>query len=362
MHRASHARARANCVYRSLVSSRTLLSLGLAIILACGTSSSDPVSPAPDAGPPIAKEPEKRPVAHPARDHGYPMDGTLRVNHVQVKATHNSYHVETAGNTQADWDYTHAPLDVQLESQGVRGLELDTRLIAASDRFEVFHLPLLDEQTTCRFFADCLRVLLAWSNAHPKHVPIFVQIEPKDLPSDDVEAYFQKLEADITSVWPRERILAPDDIQGDAPTLREAVTTRGWPTLAEARGTILFYVDNHETWRDAYTRGGKNLFGRLMFVDVPEDNPLAAVVIVNDPKNRTRIDAAAKAGFLVRTRADAAGSAEEHAAALATGAHALSSDFPLTLTLPDATPVRCNPASAPKECVSTALEDPTKLR
>lgn len=340
---------------------RMLLAMTCAAAAACSASSSEPAA-TPDAGTPSAKAPEKRPVAHPAREHGYPMDGTLRVNHLQVKATHNSYHVETAGNTQPDWHYTHAPLDVQLESQGVRGVELDTRWIAETNRFEVFHLPLLDEQSTCRVFADCLRTLLAWSNAHPKHVPIFVQIEPKDLPTEDAEGYFQKMEAEITGVWPRERILAPDDIQGDAPTLREAVTTRGWPTLAEARGTILFYVDNSEAWRDAYTRGGKNLFGRLMFVDAREDDPLGAVIIVNDPKSRARIDAAAKAGFLVRTRADAAGSAEEHAAALATGAHALSSDAPLTLTLPDATPARCNPVTAPSGCNAAALEDPTKLR
>lgn len=334
----------------------SVLAALIVLASACSSESSPPSTPTPDAAPPSG------PVSRPRRDFGYPMDDVLRMNHVQAKATHNSYHVETAGNTLAEWKYSHAPLDVQLESQGVRAVELDTRLVEATDRFEVFHLPGLDEQTTCRAFVDCLRVLDTWSRAHPKHVPILVQIEPKDAPPADAEPYFAKLEKEILSVWARERIVAPDDIQRDSPTLREGVTSKGWPVLAEARGTILFYVDNSSDWRAAYTRGGKSLAGRLMFVDSKEDDPLAAIVIANDPDDRARIDAAARAGFLVRTRADEAGSAPKHEAALATAAHALSSDAPLSLVLPGGSPVRCNPVAAPQGCSPGALEDPARLR
>src|SRR5262249_43809213 len=76
-------------------------------------------------------------IEHPRQDHGYSMDDVLRMNHVQFKATHNSYHIETNGNKEPTWHYTHAPLNVQLDVQGVRGLELDTRYVASSDRFEV---------------------------------------------------------------------------------------------------------------------------------------------------------------------------------------------------------------------------------
>lgn len=302
------------------------------------------------------------PVVRPRRDHGYAMDDVLRMNHVQLKATHNSYHVETAGNSLAEWRYSHAPLDVQLESQGVRGFELDTRFVADADRFEVFHINVLDEETTCRAFTACLAVLKGWSDAHPGHLPIFVQIEPKDAPTEDAEAYFAKLEREIVDVWPRERIVAPDDVRGASKTLREAVTTRGWPTLGETRGTILFYVDNLDMWRTGYTRGGTSLEGRLMFVSSPESDDLAAVVIINDPTDRARIDAATRAGFIVRTRADAAGVGEQRATALATSAHALSSDFPTMFEIPSGTPARCNPLSAPAGCTPAALEDPAHLR
>src|SRR5262245_34813547 len=157
------------------------------------------------------------------------MDDVLRVNHVQVLATHNSYHLETAGNTLAEWHYTHAPLDVQADKWGVRGFELDTRWIEDAGRFEVFHLPLIDEQTTCRAFVDCLATLKLWSDAHAGHEPLFVQIEPKDIPEDsEAETYFANMEREVLSIWPRERIVTPDDVQRDAPTLRAAVGAKGW--------------------------------------------------------------------------------------------------------------------------------------
>ena len=325
--------------------------ISLAVVaLACGCSAS--AEPAPRGGA----------IVHPRTNHGYPMDDILRMNHVQVRATHNSYHVETAGNSLAEWHYTHAPLDVQLDAQGVRGLELDTRYVEEADRFEVFHIQTLDERTTCRAFTECLAVIKGWSDGHLGHEPILIQIEPKDAPPADAEPYFEKLEREILAVWPRERIVTPDDVQGGAPSLREAVTTRGWPRLGETRGTILFYVDNLDVWRGPYTRGGTSLAARLMFVNSAESDPLAAVLIVNDPTNRARIDAAARAGFIVRTRADESGLPEQRAAALATGAHALSSDFPTVFAIPGGTPSRCNPVTAPAGCTPAAIEDPSHLR
>ncbi|HSO39454.1 MAG TPA: Ca2+-dependent phosphoinositide-specific phospholipase C [Labilithrix sp.] len=320
----------------------------LALLGGCSTTA----EPGPTTGP----------VAHPRTEHGYPMDDVLRMNHVQVRATHNSYHVETAGSTLAEWHYTHAPLDVQLDTQGVRALELDTHFMDESGRFEVFHIAGLDEQTTCRAFTECLAVVRRWSDAHPGHEPLSIQIEPKDAPPADAEPYFAELEREILAAWPRERIVAPDDVQRAAASLREAVTTAGWPLLGETRGTVLFYVDNHDSWRDAYSHGLTTLAGRLMFVDAPSDSPLAAVVIANDPTDRSTIDAAARAGFLVRTRADEAGLPEQRAAALATGAHLLSSDFPSAFQLPGGTPSRCNPLTAPAGCTPSAVEDPAHLR
>ena len=49
----------------------------------------------------------------------------LRINHIQVLGTHNSYHIKPFGPTVRAYDYTHEPLDIQAESFGVRQFELD---------------------------------------------------------------------------------------------------------------------------------------------------------------------------------------------------------------------------------------------
>lgn len=299
----------------------------------------------------------------------YPLDDVLRVNHLQAKGTHNSYHVFTEDSSIPSWMYTHVPLDEQLSAQGVRSFELDTRYIEASERFEVFHLGLVDEATTCRVFVDCLSALEGWSARFPGHHPLFVMLEPKDAPPDPgAEDYFARLEGEILSVWPRERILTPDDVKGDSATLREAILSKGWPTLGEARGKILFFVNNTDTFRDPYTHGGKDLDGRLMFVESSPDDPFAATVILNDPSgDGAAIESAVEAGFLVRTFADSApaGDPVERDLAIASGAHLLSSDFPApvesggySLEIPGGTPSRCNPLVAPPECTSKDIEDP----
>lgn len=333
-----------------------LLALPL-LVAGCG-GDADSVAP--------VEQPPPRP---PPAPFDYPLDDVLRLNHLQAKGTHNSYHVETEGNTVLDWHYTHAPLDIQLSAQGVRKLELDTRYVAASNDFEVFHLPVLDEQTTCRKFVDCLATLKRWSDRFPAHHPLFVMIEPKDAPpADTAEDYFALMEGAILSVWPRERIVTPDSVKGDAATLREAVTTRGWPALGEVRGKILFFVNNTGSFRDPYTRGGQSLDGRLMFVESSPADPFAAVLILNDASGgQAEIEAGAQAGFLVRTFGDGANDIDpvEVTAALASGAHVISSDHPVpvesggySFEIPGGAPSRCNPITAPPECTAEAIEDP----
>jgi hypothetical protein len=109
---------------------------------------------AEDAGAMCAPLPVAAPRTGTAPAAG-PRDGELRVNHLQMKATHNSYHLRPA-RVIPDWDYDMAPLEVQLGAQGVRSLELDLRWDARCGRFRVFHLPVLDDRSTCDLFTDCL--------------------------------------------------------------------------------------------------------------------------------------------------------------------------------------------------------------
>lgn len=343
------------------------LHLGL-LLVATACSSSDP----PATIPLVPVEPAW-PAMRPATPH--PRDDTLRLHEIQVKSTHNSYHLEKPDNDLVDWAYSHLPLPRQLDEQGVRHLELDLRR-DPSGVFEVYHLPLIDEETTCRRFAECLDQVAGWSWEHPGHLPVVIQLELKDeLPPGGEEAYLEALHAEIEASVHPEQLITPDEIRGDAASLHEVMAAEGWPTLDAVRGRILFTLDDAGEKRRVYTRDGTSLAGRLLFAAGAPGDPFAAVAVVNDPISGADAIAAAVAGhLLVRTRADAGvapvleGDATRREAALASGAHFVTTDFPgpvdehdYVLEIPGGTPARCNPANASSDCTAAALEDPSRL-
>ena len=301
----------------------------------------------------------------------YPRDGEIRLSHVQVKATHNSYHVETPGNTLPEWQYTMPPLDVQLARDGVRSFELDVHYKGEGEPIEVHHLPLLDETTTCATLNACLKMLKTWSDAHPAHQPIYVQMEMKSgVNAKNAEAFFAAIDAEILAVWPRGRVMTPDDVRGDAPTLRDAIATKGWPTLGALRQKIFFGFDESGELRDLYTRGGAGLDGRIAFIDSAPADAFAGIAVVNGAKDAAAIDAALAAGMLVRVfGTSVGGDPMDNVDAIESGAHVLSTDYPgvmpdaaRTLTIPGGTPSRCNPRTAPPTCVAADIENAAFMR
>lgn len=300
---------------------------------------------------------------------GYPHDDALTMAHAQVKGTHNSYHLPPIGFSFDPWRATMAPLDVQLDAQGVRALELDLHLLPGVNALQVFHVAEWDEETTCRVFTDCLRTIERWSAAHPGHLPLALQLEVKEgYDPVDAEAYFALVEAEILSVFARERIITPDEVKGAHPDLRTAVAA-GWPTLSTTRGRVYFFFDNGEAVVKPYTRDGRGLEGRLAFVNSTPDDTYAAVAILNNPFTQAdEIARALAAGMIVRTRADS--DSEEPLkyddrrmlAAVASGAQIVSTDYPVMdeleyeLVLPGGQPARCSPVVAPAVCTPEALE------
>ena len=118
--------------------------------------------------------------------YSYPLDQTLALQHIQVRGTHNSYHIDTNEGRVEPWQYTHAPLYDQLDRLGIRQLELDVSYDAI-DGLSVIHVPYVDTGTRCARFVDCLREIRRFSEAYPGHLPIFIQIEPKaGIPSDEI--------------------------------------------------------------------------------------------------------------------------------------------------------------------------------
>lgn len=309
----------------------------------------------------------------------YPLDDVLRLHHVQTKATHNSFHVANPDLSGPAYAVDHAPLDVQLSKQGVRKLELDVRYDEGTGEFEVAHVPLLDEGSTCPTLGACLGIVKRWSDARPAHLPISIMLDLKDLAPGPgaVEAYLGELHEVILGVFPAERVVTPDEVRGGYATLGEAVRAEGWPTLGALRGRVIFMMYNlNDGFERAYSRDGTSLEGRLAFTRTVPTDPHAAWTQYDDPTvTRALIEEAAAANMLVRTRAEIdleaalAGDTSLRDAALAGPAHFITTDYPAPvegstyhLHIEDGTPARCNPFTAPADCTSEALEDPLFVR
>jgi hypothetical protein len=356
----------------------------------------------------------------------YPRDDELRLNHIQVVASHNSYHIAPLEPLRAElerrppailavWDYTNPPLDEQFETRGVRAVEIDVFADPEGGKYadrgsigaltgnpasgipeldlpglKVLHIQDIDFESTCWLFVDCLSTIKQWSDDHPGHAPIMIQIEAKDdelqipglgfefvVPIPIGDAELDTIDAEIRSVFPIEQIITPDEVRGDRETLEEAILTDGWPTLAESRGRVLFTLDNGGGVKATYIAGHPSLRGRIMFTDSSPGEPEAAFVKLNDPvADAERIEDYVAQGFVVRTRADSdtqegrTGDTTRRDIAIASGAQWVSTDFTVPderfgtgyfVEMPDGMPARCNPISAPEACEALDIEDPDEL-
>jgi hypothetical protein len=309
---------------------------------------------------------------------------SVRLNQIQVIGSHNSYHLRAhdslrtllAGRSPEavkGLDYTHPPLPEQLSRLGIRQIELDcfadpdgglyanpegVRWAAQAGLppvpnqdpegklgrpgFKVMHVPDIDYMSTVLTLTDGLKQVFDWSKQHPRHVPIFILLELKeDTESAELtqpirfgDRELAALEAEIASVIPRHKILAPDDIRRGERSLPEALRKYGWPKLDSVRGKIILGMDNESTVRDLYLKGHPALEGKLLFVSVPTTNPAAAWLKINDPvRDFNQIQELVQAGFLVRTRADAdtqqsrANDPAQREKAFASGAQFVSTDY-----------------------------------
>jgi hypothetical protein len=307
-----------------------------------------------------------------------------RLNQIQVIGSHNSYHIEPAPSVRAliaasgprraeAIEYTHRPLAEQFSRLGIRQVELDVfndpigGLFAApaarsmlrgrqkdpgpdpdaagqlqKPGLKVLHVPDFDYLSTAPTFVDALKQIRSWSGANRRHVPILILVELKSgaepgiltrtvpFGHDELNA----LEAEILSVFARTEILTPDRVRGRYATLPEAIRAEGWPALDAVRGLVMFAMDNEGAVRDRYLEGHPALRDRLMFTSVAPGHPAAVWFKINDPiKDFDRIQALVRAGFLVRTRADAdtrqarRNDVTQRDKALASGAQFVSTDY-----------------------------------
>jgi hypothetical protein len=346
-------------------------------------------------------------VEHPSGKDGCTRAAVdrLKMNQLQTMGTHNSYKIAIAPLEMANvraanpkaaqtLDYSHEPLTDQL-NDGARQLELDFVYDPKGGRYstplgrkmapnttpydlspmsrpgmKVMHVPDIDYRSVCPLLVDCFKEVRAWSNAHPDHVPILIIFNLKQdnlkipgavtlLPFD--AAAMDAVDAEIRSVFKPGEIITPDSVQGKHRTLREAVLAGAWPTLKQARGKIMLAMDESPEVVAVYRGARKSLEGRMMFVNIDENSPAAGYITLNEPiKEHARIQAAVKAGLIVRTRADAdtwearKNDTAPRDAAFSSGANYVSTDYrhpdprfsPYEARLPDGLVARENPVDA----------------
>jgi hypothetical protein len=340
---------------------------------------------------------------------------TLKINQIQVIGTHNSYHAGIAPNEAKLWqdkyadaykglDYQHQPLPQQFDS-GVRQIELDVYAdtkgglyahpsgpanvaaaglpadppfdpngVMTKPGFKVMHVQDVDYRSTCQPFTACLQQVRDWSKAHPDHVPIFILVETKQgkprgelhmtEPESFTSAVFDALDAEIRSVFSPEEIITPDYVRGRYNTLNEAVLAGNWPTLASARGKVIFLMDQKSVG-PVYLDGHPSLRGRVLFTNAEPGQPDAAFVERNDGP-AGEITKLVREGYLIRTRTD--GDTKEartddttrRDAMIASGAQILSTDYPVNeparweghfvVKLPGNGEAACNPVNSPPGC------------
>ncbi|MCX6607823.1 MAG: phosphatidylinositol-specific phospholipase C1-like protein [Acidobacteria bacterium] len=337
----------------------------------------------------------------------------LRLTDIQLIGSHNSYHLGLAPSeaalllkanprAAAALDYRHPAIDVQLD-RGVRQFEFDIFAdskgglfanpaaivqvakaglpadppfdpagVMKKPGFKVIHVQDLDYRSSCQPFTHCLSLISTWSKAHPGHLPIFILVENKSdvprpgymtIPEKLTTASFDALDAEIRSIFSPAQLLTPDDVRGTYKTLEQAVLTSGWPSLATARGKVVFLLDQ-ESVTPLYTAGRPSLEGRVLFTNGKPGTPDAAFLKLNNPLgDPTLIPNMVRKGYLVRTMTDP--SPAKRDAALTSGAQLLSTDYPFDYRAPnsgysvrfESGNARCNPVVQAPACNLAALQE-----
>ena len=272
------------------------------------------------------------------------IDGSLRMNQIQIIATHNSYHQappnakppepgkEVSRATQLRFQ-NHAPLLVQLD-RGVRGFELDLYW-QGDGTFQVMHVPIYDPGTSCETIEICATQIREWSKANPRHVPIIVHMEVKDDRRRKESKYnrpVNKAEIDVldqtlAEVFPAAQIFTPDDLKGDFATPNEAATSGGWPTIDDVRGQVVFILHNRGVHREQYLLGNPTAEGRAIFNFAVPGEPDAAFLIRDNPDDPELPKLVAE-GYMIRTRGGAPTDEGRFERAMASGGHLVSTDNP----------------------------------
>jgi Phosphoinositide phospholipase C, Ca2+-dependent len=344
------------------------------------------------------------------------FDTNLRINEIQTVGTAESYKLQPSvpvlsliklGSDEdaKALDFSEPAVTDQLQI-GSRSLEFDIaydpkgglykfpagasmagELVAddyiaamSTPGFKVIHILDIDFNSSCVTLESCLQAVASWSRANKDHVPIIVALKSNDdrtpmpgatRPAKFDAAVFDALDAEIRSIFHPDELITPDMVQGEYPTLREAVIAHNWPKLGASRGKILFLLDDTAQKTTLYRGTRHSLEGRAMFICTDEKSPAAAFVAIENPaKQAAAITVDVKTGLMVHTFADAdtkearTGSTLRRDWAFASGAQIVSTDFLVpdkrigkyAVRVPNGNVAQCNVQLSGQRCQGRDVE------
>lgn len=285
---------------------------------------------------------------------------TLPINQFQWIISHNSYRIGPTPKYAnrmnkfpykafKQWDYYHTDLTTQLDSFNLKGLEIDLYHDPKGGRYykrktnvffggkqesyiqdlkepglKVFHFTGMDYRTYNYTFKSVLEEVLIFSKNNPNHFPLFIMIELKEKSVGNVFPFmlfghkkalsFDKeallnVDNEIKEVFAEDmnKLFIPDSLRENGKGLAQTLQEKGWPTLGELRGKIIFFGHAKEKTKELYLNLSKkenSLESRMMFLYLNTTHAEGAFVQVDNPNDTTIIKDALSKNLIVRTRSD----------------------------------------------------------
>jgi hypothetical protein len=272
------------------------------------------------------------------------MDDDLRLNEVQLIASHNSYKKNITRLGQLfvglgeNFDearalrYAHPNLTTQLNA-GVRSFELD--MVYRYNRFELIHVPLVDQSSNAPILDRAFDEMLLWSEANPNHFPIIILIEPKEefmFLDPFIKPYDETILLEFNTLLMDsfgDKLLTPNDLLIDARPLKTVLNEDGWPLVENLLGKFII-VMHPGGINDQYLSLDESLNTLNAFPgNYSDEGDHTSFIVSNNPYETDKINGFIDQNLIVRTRLDSNLMINDDALSAVTlsGAQIITTDF-----------------------------------